>query len=55
MTKRIALSFRSNEFDERLFKHLEESSRYIGMSGYMRELLRKDMLRKSAKKSIPDK
>lgn len=46
MLKRVFITFRQNEYDEVLFKFLNEKARYIGVSSYIRELIHEDMVKK---------
>lgn len=52
MSKRILLSFKDSETDEKLLEHLQKYSEVIGISSYIKQLLHEDMLKKDKNKEL---
>jgi hypothetical protein len=52
VSTRILLSFKDNDIDKKLLKHLMKYSEVIGTSSYIKQLLHEDMLKKNSSKEV---
>lgn len=47
---KINISFKDNELENKIYKHLEEQAKLIGKSNYIKQLIYKDLLNSTDKK-----
>lgn len=47
MSTKVIVSFKLNDTDQKLLKHLQKYSEVIGTSSYIKQLLHEDMLKKN--------
>jgi hypothetical protein len=45
MGKKIILSFKSNELEKEILEYLEEQSKLVGVSAYLKQLIYEKMLK----------
>lgn len=48
MSKKVSVSFKDTELEKEIYEYLEEKSKLIGNSNYIKQLLYSEMLKEKA-------